>query len=214
MASISGLRTYRISPDALREPRRPEEPDQLREDGRNLASVLRQIKGSRDMEEVKWAMSRVAPGLSDVQIQQSGGYLIVKLKRQDENGAAGPTLDLSQESDGTVRMLGLLTALYQEDPPPLIAIEEPELYVHPGALPVLADCLFEVSHRTQVLVTTHSPDLIDLIDRLSVDCLRAVALEDGCTRVGPVSERQAESVKDGLFTAGELHSMEGLEPRR
>ena len=81
--------------------------------------------------------------------------------------------------------------------------------IHPGALAVLADVMVEAASRTQVLVTTHSPDLID---RLPVESLRAVQMEDGCTKVGPVSATQAEAVREGLFTSGELHSMEGLEP--
>ena len=70
--------------------------------------------------------------------------------------------------------------------------------------------MFEAANRTQVLATTHSPDLID---RLPIDSLRAVHIEDGCTKVGPVSETQAAAVQDELFTSGELHSMEGLQPK-
>ena len=72
-----------------------------------------------------------------------------------------------------MRLLGLLTALYQERPPSLIGIEEPELTIHPGAQAVLADVMVEATLRTQVLVTTHSPDLID---RLPIESLRAVQI--------------------------------------
>ena len=124
---------------------------------------------------------------------------------------AGPWFDLSQESDGTVRLLGLLTAFYQEGPASLIGVEEPELTVHPGALAVLAEVMVEASYRSQVVATTHSPDLID---RLPIESLRAVEMRDGCTEVGPVSKIQTNAVLKGLFSAGELHSMEGLAPRR
>ena len=92
---------------------------------------------------------------------------------------------------------------------PLVGIEEPELTVHPGALMVLADLLREASRRSQILVTTHSPDLID---RLPVENLRVVNSDRGVTTVGPVSETQTEAVKQSLFSPGELHRMEGLEP--
>ena len=82
--------------------------------------------------------------------------------------------------------------------------------IHPGALAVLADVTVEAASRTQVLATTHSPDLID---RLPIESLRAVQIRDGCTEVGPVSETQTDAVLKGLFTTGELHSMEGLVPR-
>ena len=73
---------------------------------------------------------------------------------------------------------------------------------------VLADTMKEASLRGQVLVTTHSPDLINLFP---IESIRAVTAEDGSTRVGRVAEHQLKSVKDNLFSPGELHSMEGLQ---
>ena len=206
-------RLYRLFPDAMREPRRPLDWRILAEDGSNLASVLREMdkRDAPHLGEIKDALGNVVPGLTDLHVQQSGGFIVVKLRHSAEGGeGAGSTYDLSQESDGTVRLLGLLTALYQPRSQSLIGIEEPELTIHPGALAVLADVMVDVSTRMQVLVTTHSPDLID---RLPIESLRAVQIEDGCTKVGSVSEAQADAVRDGLFTSGELHSMEGLEPR-
>ena len=65
-------------------------------------------------------------------------------------------LDLLQESDGTLRMLAMLTILYQDPPQFLVGLEEPELAIHPGAMAVLADTIKEASLRGQVVVTTHS----------------------------------------------------------
>ena len=125
------------------------------------------------------------------------------------HSGANAWFDLSQESDGTLRLLGLLVALYQHPYLGFIGIEEPELTVHPGALAALADVLQEASRRSQILVTTHSPDLID---RLSTDQLRVVKLVKGVTEIGPVLQTQAEAVRQNLFSPGELHRMEGLEP--
>ena len=191
----------------------PRDPSLLNESGSNLASIVKEMIKNQSpyLAEIKSLLGHVLPGMSDLHVLRVGGFLVVKLRHQRRNGG-GPTsaFDLSQESDGTVRLLGLLTALYQPTPPPLIGIEEPELTIHPGALAVISDILVEAAQRTQVLVTTHSPDLID---RLPIDSLRAVDLDDGRTRVGPVSETQAEAVRTGLFTSGELHSIEGLRPR-
>ena len=213
MNFFSWMQFYHLFPDTMREPGKPMNSLLLTEDGSNLASVLRGMvkRKAPYLEAIKSALGHVVPGLADLHVQQSGGFIVVKLRHQAENGrGAGMLFDLLQESDGTVRLLGLLTALYQEIPQTtLIGIEEPELTIHPGALAVLADIMVEAAQRTQVLVTTHSPDLID---RLPIESLRAVSVEDGCTRVGPVSETQAEAVRAGLFTSGELHSMEGLEP--
>ncbi len=212
--SISTMQFYRLFPDALRTPRKPMNLERLNETGSNLASVLRGMdkRKSPYLDEIESALGHVVSELTDLHVQQSGGFLVVKLRHDAGNGrSTGLTFDLSQESDGTVRLLGLLTALYQESPPSLIGIEEPELTIHPGALAVLADVMIEAAGRTQVLITTHSPDLID---RIPIESLRAVQIENGCTKVGPVSETQTETVREGLFTSGELHSMEGLEPSR
>ena len=209
---VSSMQFYRLFPDVMRAPQRPQDPDRLNEDGSNLASVLRGMfrRKSSYLGEIESALGQIVPGLSGLRVPQSGGFLVIKLQHSGANGAsAGSTFDLSQESDGTVRLLGLLAALYQERPPSLIGIEEPELTIHPGALSVLAEVMVEAASRTQVLVTTHSPDLID---RLPIESLRAVQMEDGCTKVGPVSGPQGEAVRTGLFTSGELHSMEGLQP--
>ena len=142
-----------------------------------------------------------------------GGYLVVQLKHNAIPG--GPWLDLSMESDGTVRLLGLLVALYQRQPLPrrfpVVGIEEPELTVHPGALAVLADVLNEAARRTQVIVTTHSPDFIDyLTNYRTVENLRIVELDGGVTTVRQVADNQAEAVKKHLFSPGELHEWESL----
>ena len=210
---VRGMQFYRLYPDAMRMPQPLMDSQSLVEDGQNLASVLREM-GKRDTHfyrEIKATLNLVVPNLSDLLVEQSGAYLIVKMQHDfAENGAPSTWFDLSQESDGTVRLLGLLTAFYQDTPNSLVGVEEPELTVHPGALAVLAEVMEEASHRTQVLATTHSPDLID---RLPIESLRAVQMRDGSTIVGPVSEHQTQSVVEGLFTAGELHSMEGLGPR-
>ena len=111
--------------------------------------------------------------------------------------------------DGTIRLLALLTALFQDPAPSLIGLEEPELAIHPGAMAVLSDAMKEAATRGQVLVATHSPDLID---RLPIESIRAVTAEGGSTRVDRVAEHQLKSVRQNLFSAGEIHSMEGLQP--
>ena len=64
-------------------------------------------------------------------------------------------------SDGTLRFLALLTILCHPNPPPLICIEEPELGLHPDVIHQVAKLLMEASKRTQLIVTTHSAELID-----------------------------------------------------
>ena len=209
----SQMRIYRLFPDPIRRPHPPMDDRVLAEDGSNLASVLRAMSKRKSpyFDEIKNGMGRVVPGLSDLDVRQFGGYLVVRLRHSvGDNGGPSSLFDLSRESDGTVRLLGMLTAFYQDLPNSLVGVEEPELAIHPGAIAVLADVMVEASNRFQVVATTHSPDLID---RLPIESIRAVEMREGCTEVGHVSETQSKAVVNGLFTSGELHSMEGLVPR-
>ena len=64
-------------------------------------------------------------------------------------------------SDGTLRFLFILAALADPDPPSLIAIDEPEAGLHPSMLPVIAEYAVAASERTQVVLTSHSPEFLD-----------------------------------------------------
>ncbi len=63
-------------------------------------------------------------------------------------------------SDGTLRFLFLLAVLGSPNPPPLIAIDEPELGLHPSMLPIIAEFARDASSRAQLIMTTHSPDFL------------------------------------------------------
>ncbi len=70
-------------------------------------------------------------------------------------------IPLLAASDGTARLLAYNTLLNQSELPPLIAIEEPERSLHPGALKDIAYILERLAERTQVIITTHSSQLLD-----------------------------------------------------
>ena len=209
---IGRIALYHIFPNSLRDPQKVSDSHPLTTGGENLASTLRGMvqKKSRFVSELKEALSVAVPGVRDTRVKQAGSYYVVEIYH--ERGGETPKgswFDLSYESDGTIRLLAMLTALFQDPAPSLIGLEEPELAIHPGAMAVLADTMKEASLRGQVLVATHSPDLINL---LPIDSIRAVTAESGSTKVGKVAEHQLKSVRDNLFLPGELHSMEGLQP--
>ena len=79
--------------------------------------------------------------------------------------------------------------------------------MHPGALPVLVDAIREASYNGQVIITTHSPDLIA---RFDPDVIRVVEKVDGQTKIGKLEQHQIDVIRDHLFDAGELLFMEGL----
>ena len=209
---IINMRFYHIFPNTIREPQKLGNAYPLDEDAGNLASVLRDLEKKRPlvMKRLKESLRRLIPGVLDLEIASAGGYLVVRLEHDSVQG--GTWFDLSQESDGTIRLLGLLVAVYQFRPLSLIGIEEPELTVHPGVLAVLADVLNESALRSQIIVTTHSPDLIDSVtDYRAIENLRIVGIVDGVTAIGEVASPQVEAVKRHLFSPGELHRMDELE---
>jgi AAA15 family ATPase/GTPase len=119
-------------------------------------------------------------------------------------------------SDGTLRVLGILVALFQEGHGtqkrvPLVGIEEPEIALHPAAAGVLLDGLQDASETTQVIVTSHSPDLLD-DKNLDVDSILAVEAHDGNTAIAPVDDASRSALRDKLYTTGELLRRDQLQP--
>src|SRR5206468_4134073 len=117
--------------------------------------------------DLRAALGHVTGDIDDIRVRQVGGYLVTEFRHGRAMSPKGKARDKwfesAQESDGTLRMAGIITALLQEPPLPLLGIEEPELTIHPGALPLLYDYLEETSSRSQILLTTHSPDLLALL---------------------------------------------------
>ncbi|HHC24662.1 MAG TPA: hypothetical protein ENK58_04500 [Desulfobacterales bacterium] len=208
---IGNMGFYNISPQSLRTPQPDGEISPLDEGGRNLCAVLRHLKEKNlpENRSLLNALKAVVPGIADYSVKSAGGWLVTdlcyKLSRQ---GLSPPSFELALESDGMLRMLGILTALYQVPPLPLLAIEEPELNIHPDGSGVLGDVLQEAGLRSQILVTTHSPDLIDTFPP---DMLRIVEKEEGVTNVGPLLKSQKQAIAEDLFSPGELMRMDGLQ---
>ncbi len=198
---------YSVFPNTLRIPQKQTNSVTLSEDGQNLATILQSIqKSGRFYTDLVPTLKRVVEGVNDVRVVEAGGYLVTEIKHEIKNDVP-VWFPLAQESDGTLRVLGLLTAFYQETPHALIAIEEPESSIHPGALAVLSDVIKEAATRNQVIITTQSPDLIS---HFRADELRVVERVDGQTRIGPIDEVQRETINDQLFSAGDLLRIEGL----
>jgi predicted ATPase len=85
--------------------------------------------------------------------------------------ANGKEMPLVNMSDGTLRLIAYFILLYQSEIPPLIGIEEPERNFHPGILKDIASIMRRLSKRTQVVMTTHSSQLLDCLnlDEISSD---------------------------------------------
>ena len=161
---LSSIRV--LEPDVI-EARWPSKmiPGHLADDAGNLAAALHHLALSDGdaFDSLLGEMRYCLPGLEGIDFVPVGGpgrAIAVALR---ERGLASPVY-LEDASFGTVRLLALMTALHEPDPPPFTAIEEVDHGLHPYALDVLVDRLRAASKRTQVLVTTHSPTLVNRLE--------------------------------------------------
>jgi predicted ATPase len=203
-------RYFALFPNTLKVLSPADKDTALTEEGGNWASVIRALEKSSEgraaLERINDAMRSVIPSFQDVTVTALGGYLVPKFRF----GADGE-FDPQQLSDGTLRIYGLLLALYQLPAPALLVIEEPEQTVHPGVLSVLADAMREASENTQIIVTTHSPHLVD---QFEPEQIRVATLENGVTHVAPIKAAQIKAVKRRLMSLEEFMLAEGLQPER
>ncbi|MCH8127685.1 AAA family ATPase [candidate division KSB1 bacterium] len=162
LASIAVYHDLHTNKDAsIRQPAIARLEKRVDPDGQNLISVIHTLYTSdRDFKnDINSAMQAafgddfeelVFPPASDQRIQ-----LRIRWKSLKREQSA------AELSDGTLRFLFLLTVLASPSPAPVIAIDEPETGLHPSMLPIVAEYAIEASTRSQVILTTHSPQFLD-----------------------------------------------------
>jgi predicted ATPase len=214
---LSGITSFSLTPDVMRQPQTPDSGEFLRRDGSNIASVLHRIQrsahGLEDKERIEEYLQQIVPGMRGVQAAEVGNWETLEFS-QDVPGARNPWRFQAQSvSDGTLRALGVLVALFAGTGGTLspIGIEEPESALHPAAAEVLLDALRDASERRQVIVTTHSPDLLDRHD-FELSEIRAVRSVSGETIINELDAAGVLSLKEDLHTPGELLRIDQLLP--
>jgi predicted ATPase len=204
LRTLAGMRVYSIQPVQLREMQDPDSGQGLKPDGSNAASVLQEIarQSPDDLKRIEEFLEAIVPNTTHVRPIKHGKKLSLEFAQQwgDRKKLKFESFSMS---DGTLRALGLLTAVFQQPTPSLIVIEEPELTIHPGALGAVMDLLRHASRITQLLVTTHSPEVLDA-EWLEDRHLRIVQWQEGATRATPLGAGSRDSLREHLQTAGEL----------
>jgi predicted ATPase len=161
-------------------------------------------------------MRQIVPGLEEVLYKDLGPRETLEFRQRVGGQKHSWRFFASSMSDGTLRALGVLSALFQRiengrNEMGLVSIEEPESTINPGVAAVLMDALLEASKHRQILITTHSPDLLDH-HGIEPENLRIVANIDGKTVVSMADPASVETIKAELHTAGELLRLRQLEP--
>jgi predicted ATPase len=137
----------------------------LRAEGGNLAAALLRLKNHfpANYRRVVAGVNTVFPELRDFQLEQTSGNGNGLLLRWQPTSNPTEIFGPAHLSDGTLRMIALVTLfnLPDEMAPWMIILDEPELGLHPAAEAYLASLIRSVSSQTQVLLSTQSATLID-----------------------------------------------------
>ena len=154
-------------------------------------------------------LSAVVPGIVRIEPQNFADKQTLAFYQHSPSG--NRKFLAKQMSDGTLRAFAIMLAMTQKSRPQLIVIEEPEVAIHLGALQSLVEILKSASSTTQVLITTHSADIID---EVPVDSLRVVWSDQEQSQLAVVSEHTRSVLRTGMITPGALLRADALDPDR
>jgi predicted ATPase len=209
---LTGIRVYSIFPHHIRELQEPDAGAFLKRDGSNAAAILRRLASEdpEGLDRLRVLLAKVAPGVEGITYRPVGKMETIEFTQRVAKSATR-RFDADNMSDGTLRVLGLLLAILQPERPSVVAIEEPELTVHPAVMELLVQVLLDASRRQQVLVSTHSPELLDY-EELRDEQIRVVTVENNATKIAPLSRVTRDVIRSQLYTAGELLRIDELSP--
>lgn len=215
--ALSRMGFYNLNPARIRELQAPDPGELLSRDGSNITSVLAQMekRAPERKKRIEQYLASVVPGVCGVAVRNIGPMETLEFRQQVQGAEAPWRFPAASMSDGTLRALGVLVSVFQSNGErarvPLVGIEEPEVALHPAAARYLVDSLIEASRETQLVLTSHSPDLLDH-EGVETEFLLAVEADQGKTVISPVYEAARTALKDRLYTAGELLRLNQLRP--
>ena len=199
--SMGSLRVFQLSPRCCREPGIPTPNPELDRNGQNLPVALDHLKKNYPAEYalVLETARRVMPTLEEIETDWTHTRSLALFIR--ERGVRRPWTS-NEVSDGTIQTIALLVAVF--DPRiPLVVIEEPENSVHPWALRNLVEAFRVASEKKQIMLTTHSPILIDQLKPEEVWVVRKPGTETKIDPLLSLDPSLKESWGQGKFTLSE-----------
>jgi predicted ATPase len=187
---------YNFETSAMRKPNAVRQDFHLQRTGENFSSFIHSIQSEhgREFSEIEALLKTALPEVRRLfTALTKEGQTFVSL----EEDAISTRIPAWTMSDGTLRLLGQLAALFSPEQPALACYEEPENYLHPAWLPLVADVLKNASAKNQVLVSTHSPYLLNFF---SPENLLIVEKKKGCTQINSVKRKTG--LKEALRILG------------
>jgi predicted ATPase len=188
----------------------------LTQNGENLGTVLHEILTRYDFrpaaDDLRAFLRAAYPSFEEIHCDTTYGTPAQVLVRLRERGM-GRSMELWELSDGMLRFLCLASALLNPAPPPFVMVDEPESGLHPRLMPVVADMIKTAAERTQVVITTHNPDLLN---RFDITDLAVMSRADNAPQTGWCRPADRESLVQMLKsvtgeTLGDLHRSGELE---
>jgi len=213
--ALSTIEVYNLNPKEISNLQKPDAGQVLRRDGGNASSIFRKLPNTA-RQQINGYLARIVQGIKDPETKPLGSQETLEFRQAIKGQRHSWRFLAASMSNGTLRAFGILLALFQNAAkeaggPLLIGLEEPEMALHPAATGVLLSALREASRQTQILVTSHSPDLLDDQD-IPTESLLAVDSQEGVTRIAPLDQAGRSLLRDRLFTAGELLHQNQLAP--
>lgn len=204
--ALRSIQTVEINPARVGDLQEPTPPFEFEPDGSNTASIFEGLD-SQTRRQLVEHLAALVPGVSNIQPRQVGDKVSLVFTQTVEG--KNREFSAKQMSDGTLRAFGILTALMKPSPSALLVIEEPETAIHVGALRTLVEIFRAYTDRTQIVITTHSADIVDAVDFAQ---LRVVWSESGQSKISPIAPHAREPIQRGLVTPGELLRSDSLDP--
>ena len=177
--------------------------------GRNLGETLYALKRSspQAFKEICAATESMLglPSRIETREDEDRFYFV-----QYEPGLEYPVNQMGVSS-GTLRTLALMTALHGRPDASLVGIEEPENYVHPTALRSFVEYALDSRQRTQLVITTHSPLLLDFLDDpAAVRAVRRDGRDGTAVQQAGDPKRIREALEESGFGLGEFYQTTGF----
>lgn len=204
--ALQQMQTVEVNPAHVGDLQQPSSTREFEPDGSNTTSVW-EILDPRTKQELIDELSAIVPGIARIEVSRLADRQTLTFVQETASGRR--EFYAKQMSDGTLRAFSILLAMLQPSRPSLLVIEEPEIAIHLGALRTLVDLLEQHSENSQIVITTHSADIVD---SLPVEALRVVWSDGGSSQVAPLAEHMRDTVYQGLVTPGDLLRSDSLDP--
>ena len=168
-AYFRSVRFFDLNPEAMRRATDPGQTE-LGDQGENLSSVLKAIceDQAKKAAMLEWVKELTPMDAVDFRFPEDHeGKVVVRLVEAD-----GRQISVASASDGTLRLLALAAALLGPHPARVYFFEELENGIHPTRLHLLLQLIektVRTKKMTQVIATTHSPDLLGLLSESARD---------------------------------------------